>query len=422
MTREAMQRRVLLVLSVAQVLSGFGLAAGITVGALLAAEMWDSTAAAGLPALLYTGGAAAASLGIARLSERFGRRVGLAAGYVGGALGAAGIVVSATLELAAPMLACFVVYGAGSAANLQARFAGADLAPTARRGSAMAVVLTATTVGGVLGPLAAGATGDLARGWGIAALAGPFVLAAVAYAAGAAVLWVFLRPDPLLEARALASAASGLGDEGALEPVKNARTVDPVDPHWRSRVGWGIVVMVAGQAVMIAVMTMTPIYMRNHHHAVGTIGLVIALHVAAMYGPSPLSGALVDRFGPWPTAALAGAVLGASGAVAGLAEPTSVVGTAVGLVLLGIGWSLAMVAGSTIVTAAAPVAMRPSVQGRSDALIALAGASGAGVSGIVMAAAGFTGLALASGALAIAVMLAAFGSGRKAHAGTMAES
>lgn len=417
-----MQRRVLVVLSVAQVLSGFGLAAGITVGALLAAELWDSTAAAGLPALLYTGGAAAASLGIARLSARYGRRVGLAAGYLGGALGATGIVISATLELAAPMLACFVVYGAGSAANLQARFAGADLAPASRRGSAMAVVLMATTAGGVLGPLLAGETGDLAQGWGIVALAGPFLLAAVAYAAGAAVLWTFLRPDPLLAARALASADSGLGDEVEPGAASLVGSVDPVEPNWRSRVGWGIVVMVAGQAVMIAVMTMTPVYMRSHHHAVGTIGLVIALHVAAMYGPSPLAGALVDRFGPWPTAVLAGAVLGASGAVAGLSDPASVFGTAAGLVLLGIGWSLAMVAGSTVVTAAAPIALRPSVQGRSDALIAIAGASGAGVSGIVMASAGFTGLALASGALAIAVMLAAFASGRKAHAGTMAES
>jgi len=419
MTRDATQRRVLLVLSVAQVLSGFGLAAGITVGALLASELWDSTAAVGLPALLYTAGAAAASLGIARLSVRYGRRVGLAAGYAGGALGAVGIVVSATLELAVPMLVCFVIYGAGSAANLQARFAGADLAPPARRGSAMAVVLMATTLGGVLGPLTAGATGEFARNLGLAALAGPFMLAAVAYAAGAVVLSVFLRPDPLLIARARAAAHPASGDQVALEPMS---PVNPLDPHWRSRVGWGIVVMVAGQAVMIAVMTMTPVYMRNHHHAVGTIGFVIALHVAAMYGPSSLSGALVDRLGPWPVAALAGVVLGAAGAVAGLSDPKSVIGTAGGLVLLGVGWSLAMIAGSTIVTSAAPTELRPSVQGRSDALIAIAGASGAGVSGIAMAAAGFTGLALASGALAIAVLLAAFGSGRRTRAGTMAGS
>ena len=419
MTRDATQRRVLLVLSVAQVLSGFGLAAGITVGALLASELWDSTAAAGLPALVYTAGAAAASLGIARLSVRYGRRVGLAAGYIAGALGAVGIVVSATLGLAAPMLAFFVIYGAGSAANLQARFAGADLAPPAHRGSAMAVVLMATTLGGVLGPLTAGATGELARSWGLAALAGPFILAAVAYGAGAVVLSVFLRPDPLLIARSRAVADAKAGEQvapGAAHPV------GLVDPSWRSRVGWGIVVMVAGQAVMVAVMTMTPVYMRDHHHAVGTIGFVIALHVAAMYGPSSVSGALVDKFGPWPVSALAGAVLGAAGAVAGLSDPKSVWGTAVGLVLLGVGWSLAMVAGSTIVTAAAPAELRPSIQGRSDALIAMAGASGAGVSGIAMAAAGFTGLALAAGALAVAVLFAAFGSGHRTRAGTMAAS
>lgn len=412
------QRRVLTVLSLAQVMSGFGLAAGITVGALLVTDLWGSTAAAGLPAVLFTGGAAAASLAIARLSDRRGRRAGLAAGYLGGATGAVAIVVFSTLGWVVPLLLAFLLYGAGSAANLQARFAGADLAPAARRGSAMAVVLMATTVGAVLGPLTAGATGSLATGWGLAALLGPFVLAAVAYAAGAAVLWVFLTPDPLLAARAHAHASV------ASSPRTDAHApdTDVADPLWRRRAGWGIVVMVAGQAVMVAVMTMTPVHMTHHGHAVSSIGLVIALHVAAMYAPSPVAGALVDRWGPWPVAALAGAVLGAAGAVAGLADPAGVAGTAVGLVLLGVGWSLAMVAGSTIVTAAAPVVVRAAVQGRGDALIAIAGASGAGASGVAMSAAGFPVLALASGALAVAVLAAALGSARRVRAGTMSAS
>ena len=235
----------------------------------------------------------------------------------------------------------------------------------------------------MLGPLTAGATGSLATGWGLAALLGPFVLAAVAYAAGAAVLWVFLTPDPLLAARAHAHASV------ASSPRTDAHApdTDVADPLWRRRAGWGIVVMVAGQAVMVAVMTMTPVHMTHHGHAVSSIGLVIALHVAAMYAPSPVAGALVDRWGPWPVAALAGAVLGAAGTVAGLADPAGVAGTAVGLVLLGVGWSLAMVAGSTIVTAA-----------------------------------GFPVLALASGALAVAVMAAALGSARRVRAGTMSAS
>lgn len=385
-------------LAIAQVLSGFGLAAGITVGALLAEQLWGSTAVAGVPAVLFTAGAAGASLVIASLSARWGRRVGLAAGYLGGGVGAAGIVLAATAGWATALLAFFLLYGAGSAANAQARFAGADLARPERRASAMALVLMATTAGAVMGPLSADATGSVASGWGLDPLVGPFVLAGSAYLAGALVLAVALRPDPLLTARAehLARAATALGTEGVHGEV----------PGWRARVAAGTVVMVVGQTVMIAVMTMTPVHMRHHDHGVGAVGLVIGLHVAAMFVPSPLSGALVDRWGAWRVVALAGAVLGAAGAVAGLADPAGMVGITVGLVLLGLGWSLANIAGSAIVTDAAPLARRASLQGRADALNAIAGAGGAGVSGIVMASTGYGALALASGALAVAVLLA----------------
>ncbi|MET9934975.1 MFS transporter, partial [Streptomyces sp. NPDC006324] len=48
------QRRALTVLGIAQTLGGAGMAAGITVGALLAQDLLGSTGLAGLPAALYT--------------------------------------------------------------------------------------------------------------------------------------------------------------------------------------------------------------------------------------------------------------------------------------------------------------------------------------------------------------------------------
>ena len=95
MTREAIQRRVLRVLFLTQILAGAGLAAGVVVGALLAEEMLGSTGSAGLPAALFTLGSAAAALAVGRLSQRSGRRPGLAAGYAVGALGGAGVVAPA---------------------------------------------------------------------------------------------------------------------------------------------------------------------------------------------------------------------------------------------------------------------------------------------------------------------------------------
>ena len=261
--RAALQRRTLIVLGAAQILSGFGLAAGITVGALLAAQLWHSTAASGVPAVLFTVGAACASLVIARISTTRGRRPGLAIGYLTGAVGGLGIILAATNGWPPLLIASFLVYGAGSAANLQARYAGADLANPNMRARAMATVLMATTLGAVLGPLSARRMVDLADGWGLNSLVGPFILSTVAYLGGAIVLGVFLRPDPLLAARAARNvelkAAAELQTAAEAEPASGIPTQEQADPTWRRRVAWGVVVMVTAQVVMVAIMTMTPV-------------------------------------------------------------------------------------------------------------------------------------------------------------------
>jgi len=237
---------------------------------------------------------------------------------------------------------------------------------------------------------------------------------------------VFLRPDPLLVARAARSAelkaAAELQTTSAGEPASGIPTQEQPDPTWRRRVAWGVVVMVTAQVVMVAIMTMTPVYMAHHHHAVGAIGMVIALHVAAMYLPSPLSGYLVDRWGAWTVAGLSASALGLAGIVGALADPKGVAGTTTSLILLGLGWSFGMIAGSTIVTAHAPVDIRARVQGRSDALISLAGASGAGLSGLVMVSAGYPALAFGGAALAIALGSVAIAYGRGPRPGRISAS
>ncbi|MBX6391750.1 MAG: MFS transporter, partial [Frankia sp.] len=122
--RAQAQRRVLTVLVIAQILSGAGLAAGVTVGALLAEDMLGSTRLAGIPTALFTTGSAAAALVVGWISQAHGRRPGLAAGYFTGAAGGVGVVVAAVLDNPVLLFASFVCYGAGTATNLQARYAG----------------------------------------------------------------------------------------------------------------------------------------------------------------------------------------------------------------------------------------------------------------------------------------------------------
>ncbi|MEK8169810.1 hypothetical protein NKH77_08355 [Streptomyces sp. M19] len=127
---------------------------------------------------------------------------------------------------------------------------------------------------------------------------------------------------------------------------------------------------------------------------------MIGLHVGAMFLPSPLTGLVVDRVGSLPVAAASGGVLVAAGLLAALAPPTATAGTALlgaALVLLGIGWNMALVSGTAMVTQAAPAEARASTQGLVDVGMSIAGATGGMVSGLVVAGGGYPMLAVCGG-------------------------
>jgi MFS family permease len=390
--RAEAQRRTLRVVVAAQVLGGAGLAAGVTVGALLARQMLGSEGLAGLPVALFTLGSAVTAYVVGRVSQRAGRRAGLAAGFAAGGLGAVGVVVAAALDSVPLLFASFLLYGAGTATNLQARYAGADLATPATRGRAVSVALVSTTVGAVAGPNLVGPLGGLATSLGLPALSGPFLLGAVAYTSAGVVLWALLRPDPLLLAREL--------------DLRAAADAPPVASGGRVGTGaWvGATIMVLTQVTMVAIMTMTPVHMRHHHHELGAVGLVISLHIAAMYLPSLVTGSLVDRVGRTAVAVAAAVVLLAAGLTAAVVPGDSLALTVLALVLLGLGWNLGLISGTALVVDATDPVTRPRVQGSIDVLVALAGAGGGVLSGVVVAASSFAVLSLGGGLLALVLL------------------
>jgi MFS family permease len=425
--RATAQQRILTVLVLAQLLAGAGLAAGITVGALLAEDLLGGPGLSGLPSALFTGGSALAAIAVGKLSQARGRRPGLAAGFAVGALGAVGIVAATALESLPLLFASFVIYGSGTATNLQARYAGADLATDATRARSLSYVLLGTTAGAVAGPNLVGPTGVVAEALGLAPLAGPFLLAAAAYGGAALVISLLLRPDPLLEARRMEIAAaeaaltsssssstpspspspSPAAEAAATAADSERHAVAPVPTRiWTADVITGVVVMALTQFVMVGLMTMTPVHMRAHDHTVTVVGVVISLHVAAMFLPAPLSGLLVDKFGTRAVAVSAGLVLLAAGGLAALAPPQSTALVALALILLGLGWSLGLVAGTTVLTTSVPTTVRASVQGQADVAVALSGAAGGLLSGLVFAWIDFRGLGFTLAALSLVVVAA----------------
>jgi MFS family permease len=217
----------------------------------------------------------------------------------------------------------------------------------------------------------------------------------VAYGVAAAVLAVFLRPDPLLVARRLELDRAAASPPGAL--------TDPQPHRARLVAGGREAILFAGiglvlsQAVMVAVMTMTPVHLGDHGHGLGAVGTVIAVHIAAMYLPSPITGMLVDRIGRRPVMAAGGVVLTAAGVVAAVAPASSVATLTLALGLLGLGWNLTLV-GRPPSSPTHRARGRPGrTPGAVDVSVALAGAA-------VVDAMGYPTLGLAGAALALLIL------------------
>ena len=391
--RRALYRRILGVVVASQVLGGAGLAAGVTVGALLAQKMLGTAGLAGLPAALFALGSAGAAFMVGRVSQRFGRRVGLTGGFITGGIGAAGVVVAAVTGNVVTLFIALLVYGAGAATNLQARYAGTDLALPARRATAVSVTMVATTLGAVAGPNLVTPMGGFATVVGVPALAGPFLLAAVAYTAAGLVLLVWLRPDPFL----LVAAITAHDQETRPDPDDAALPVVALNRG----VAIGATVMVVTQVAMVAIMTMTPVEMRENGQTLTAVGVVIGVHIGFMYLPSLVTGVLVDKVGRIPMAVAAGITLLLAGILAATAAPQSMVQLTIALALLGLGWNFGLISGTALIIDAAPVATRAKTQGNLDVLIALAGATGGALSGAVVAGSSFAALSLAGGILSL---------------------
>jgi len=369
----------------------------VTVTTLLAFELSGSAALAGLAASASAFGAGVAAAAIGATS-RFGRRPGLVGGYLVGLLGAVLAVMAAVVTSFPLLVAATFLFGSSNASNLQSRYAATDLSSAARRGSDLSIVVWATTVGAVLGPNLTG-PGVVAAGiLGVPDLAGPYLLSASAFAASALLLLVGLRPDPLRMARDLAAAERASDGAVPVAPRRSVVTtlrVVVAQPSTRA----AIATIASAQAVMVGVMVMTPVHMGHHGADVRIIGLTISLHIFGMYAFSPIFGRLVDRIGTRAVLGVGLAQLLLAVLLAALSTPQGGVGFLAGLLLLGTGWSAALIASSALLTESLPIEDRAPAQGLSDLAMNVAGGSAGALSGLLMTLLGYPLMAAATIAL-----------------------
>jgi MFS family permease len=414
----AVQRRTLRLLFVTQIISGIGVAIGASVGALLAADI-AGVSASGLAQSAIVVGAALFALPATAIVNHRGRRPSLAAGYFVAAVGSI-VIVTAAVRGSIPLLfAGFFLLGGATAANFQARYAAVDLAPAALRGRHLSLIVWATTLGAVVGPSLAPLAGASLEWYGVPTLAGPFFFSALLFGLATVLLLLLLRPDPAVVAR------SAIGNPSA--PASNARrtgmraALRVVVSQAPARLG--VSAMAVGNLVMVGVMAMTPVHIKgaghDAAHTLSIVGLVLSFHIAGMFAFSPVFGWLTDRLGRRPVIFAGIALLLSACALAGSAghDPTRLAG---GLMVLGLGWSATMVAGSTLLSESIPVELRASAQGLSDLVMGLAGAMAGAISGVIVAAWGYPTLTLlAALATAPLIVLASLSTGRSDRADTV---
>lgn len=375
-TRE-IQKRSIKILATVQVLSGVGTAGTVAAGSLLVASISNSETLAGLAQTSSVLGAAAMAIPLSRLTQRGGRRLGLAIGYGFGALGALIAISGGVQRSLFLMLAGTFFVGAASASALQARFAATDLALPDSRSKQLSLVVWGSTVGAVAGPNLMGPSGAIAESFGLPRLVGPYLLALSTLTLGALVIQVFLKPDPYLLASKF---QHGALTKPPLLPLRLSLQRIKSEP----RSLFSIATIAVGHAVMISIMVMTPVHMAHVDVTIEVIGLVISVHILGMYAFSPIVGWLSDRLGRVPLIQIGLAILLLSAIVSGLSPAGNAVMMGSGLFLLGLGWSCTLIAGSTLLTESVDSDFKSSAQGASDLIMNLTGAIGGALAGVII--------------------------------------
>lgn len=393
-----LQRRTIATLRLAQVPGQAAVAGVVAVGSLLAGSLLGSDRLAGSSGAAFTLGSALLAVPLAAFMRRRGRRPGLVLAFAIGAVGATVAGIGGQARLFPLFIVGMLLFGGAQAATLQGRYVAADLAVPDQRATAIAGVVWLGTLGAVFGPGLTDPENWFGQRLGLDDYVGPYFFAAVLLVLSMVVIWSRLRPDPL--------AVNGQLDPHAarVRPLRQVRASagviarTPVAPL-------GLATMVVSQAAMVAVMTMTPPHMKDHDHA-HLSAYVIALHILGMYGFAPLVGRFVGRFGQ-VRAVMVGAVVLASGTVITIIGGYVPALVFIGLFLLGLGWNVGLIAGSSILTGSVPESARVEVQGTADLTMSFCGGIAAFSSGFVKQAWGYWVLADAATVAAVLLLIAA---------------
>lgn len=373
--------KVLSGLIIAQIMVGASNGVTLSMGSLLAAHL-AGAAWGGAATTFTTIGAAIFSIPLARMVQKYDRRTSLTSGMLLGCLGALAALIGAQFGIFAAILLGFLLLGAMSAVNLQARFAATDVASEDSRGRDLSLVVWSTTIGAIAGPNLFTPSARFSEWLGLEQHAGAYLLCLLGQLI-AIVVWRFTLPK-------------------GLKPAGSTTTQILV-----KKLSFGARRAISTVAVahfsMVGLMSLAAVHMDHMGVSLSVIGLTISLHVAGMYALSPVFGLLSDKIGRRFGIFLGLGLLGAATLfMIFWSEPQwSVIAS---MILLGLGWNCTLVSSSALLIDETSAPARTFAQGRSDLIMNLAGAAGGVLAGPLIA---FGGMPLFASVVAAVVAIQA---------------
>ena len=392
----AIQKRTVRVLMVGVIPAGAAMSGGYAAAAILGEEITGSDTLGGLVAACVSVGGALATVPLAKLMARKGRRVGIRTAFLVGLAGSLLCLLAAWSDNYLLLVPGVMAIGAGQTGTLASRYAAADLASESTRAQAIGLLMWAGAWGSAIGPwLGLDQGARAAEALRLPELAGPYLCAMVLFSLAAFYTNRSLRPDPL-------ELSGGM----TAERTPRRMTTSALSTIWTlSSARLAGAAMIVGHAVMVGVMTATPLHMKDGSHELRVVGFVISLHMVGMYFFAPVVGKLVDVIGPKRVVAMGGGILFSGAELAAHTDAEHSTGVFFGLFFIGLGWSFGIVAASTLLTASVPLKKRVEVQGTADLLMVGAGAMAGLASGFVIESFSYHDLSHYAGLIGLALGL-----------------
>ena len=355
------------ILTTAQALGGASPAIIVSLGGIVGQQLASNPAFATLPISLFNLGMAIGTLPAAFLMRKYGRRGGYMIGALLGII--SGLVAASGIYVGAFVIFCLGTLIAGFYGSYvqSYRFAAVDGVPESHRPKLISMVMIGGLFAAIIGPQTVIWTRDTIV-W--APFAGSFI--------GQAVLAVIALPF-IMRLRAVATPAPPAGVS------QTGRSLSEIASQPRFIVA--VIAGIVSYGLMSFVMTAAPIAMVGCGHTIGEAALGIQWHVLAMYGPSFVTGRLIERFGK-STITSIGLMLIATSAAVGLSG-LGLTHFWLALVLLGIGWNFGFVGATAMVTDCYKPQERTRVQAMNDFLVFGAVAASSFSSGKLLSVAGW---------------------------------